>query len=575
MKEQRGFTPAWHSLLLLILVAIAYGGSLHGEFVFDDPVLVLNVETLSTKTWSDVLQFSGTRGLLFATYRLNYLLGGTDPFGYHVGNVMIHAVNVLLVYAILLMLAPGPIYAFFGAAVFAVHTLMSSSVLYVAGRSSLLCATFYFAAIYCFCMAIMSRRWWGFAAWWTPTITAVALAWQVKQEAIMAPIFLAFIALYASQFKDWKLAVGLLIIPLFGLVAIRDRIANLYEITAISQTQVMAGIEQSLPAGQYIPSYISAVSWYVVPRFLVPVSLSVDPYVPAAGWLSNDLIAGVALLALLCMVGWECRSSYPLATLAVGALFISPLAAYSIIPMADVIQEHRLYIPGLSLAFAAALFLQVAYEKVRVRLALIVPVLAILAGMTIQRGQVWATSVSLWQDAALKAPQKARTQFNLGQAFHEQRDHLNAMRQYDIALKLQPTLYAAQSNMAGIQIDVAQAYVQAGQYDAARATYLAAEQQLLRTLRESPNYADAQVNLAVVYLRTKRSEEAEAILRGVAAAWPENFAAHFNLAEALMLQGRRDEALASYREAQRLRPDVKQIQLTIEKVEKLKGEQPQ
>ena len=557
-----------HAAILLALVAVAYGGSLHGEFVFDDPVLVLNVETLSTKTLSDVLPIAGPRGLLLASYRLNYLIGGADPFGYHVGNVLIHAVNVLLVYAILLTLALGPIYAFFGAAVFGVHTLMSSSVLYVAGRSSLLCATFYFTAILLFCLVLRLPAWWQKAIWLLPVAAAVVLAWQVKQEAIMAPIFLAFLALYASQFKHWKLAVGLSIIPLLGLVAIRDRIANLYEITAISQTQVMAGIEQSLPVGQYIPSYISAVCWYVLPRFLVPASLSIDPAIPTVSWRSNENFFALWILVAVCYVGWSLRKTYPLATLSVAALFISPLAAYSIIPMADVIQEHRLYIPGLSIAFFAAMTLQLAWEKTRIRFALIVPVLAILAAMTMQRGTVWATSISLWQDAAVKATLKSRTQFNLGQAYHEHGDLISAMRSYDTALKLQPTLHAARSNLAGIQIDVGQAYMASKQLLASDSAYRTAETMLLRVLKDSPNYVDAKINLAVVYLRTQRSTEAEPILRQITVLWPENFAAHYNLGEALMNQGRRDEALASYREAQRLRPDVKQIQLTIEKIGK-------
>src|SRR5262245_55855663 len=160
---KREFVPA---LVLVALAVICYSTSFRGEFVFDDNQVVLqNSELPNVRTLRDVA-FSGTgwRQLLFFTYRLNYYWGGLDPFGYHVLNVALHALNVLLVYWIILTAVnvketnEGRFAALAGAAVFAVHTLFTSAVSYIAGRSSVLCATFYFLAILLFLKALTAAQ---------------------------------------------------------------------------------------------------------------------------------------------------------------------------------------------------------------------------------------------------------------------------------------------------------------------------------------------------------------------------------------------------------------------------------
>src|SRR3989449_5091676 len=192
---------------LILLTVFVYWNSLGNDFVFDDQVLTENPNLLKIHTLSDAAGVGlGWRPLLFFTYGLNYYWSALNPYSYHAVNLLLHVINVVLVYFIIREVVrvldeterDSAWAAFAGAAIFSVHTLLSSAVSYIAGRSSVLCAVFYFLAILFFLKmlptvaAVYARAGYGILA-------AIAgwLAWQAKQEAITLPFFLA--ALYCVK----------------------------------------------------------------------------------------------------------------------------------------------------------------------------------------------------------------------------------------------------------------------------------------------------------------------------------------------------------------------------------------
>src|SRR3989442_6045777 len=98
---------AFSFAVLIVLTLLTYINSLHGKFVFDDlQVVQQSSEIMNVKTFRDALNAGwfgvGQRHLLFVTYALNYYWSGLDTFSYHVLNLVLHIVNVLLVYGIVL-----------------------------------------------------------------------------------------------------------------------------------------------------------------------------------------------------------------------------------------------------------------------------------------------------------------------------------------------------------------------------------------------------------------------------------------------------------------------------------------
>src|SRR5215470_14670419 len=97
-------TRAAHLLILIVLTIAVYSNSLNGKFVFDDQQIVLqNSHLMNIHTLGDAFAIgTGWRQLLFFTYGLNYYWGGLDTFSYHLVNLVLHIINVLLVYGIIL-----------------------------------------------------------------------------------------------------------------------------------------------------------------------------------------------------------------------------------------------------------------------------------------------------------------------------------------------------------------------------------------------------------------------------------------------------------------------------------------
>src|SRR6266581_3181818 len=75
---------------VLLLIALAYANSLHGELVFDDASVILRPDILQVKSWTDlgmIFHDGMLRPVLRATYAADYLVSGTDPYAFHVTNV--------------------------------------------------------------------------------------------------------------------------------------------------------------------------------------------------------------------------------------------------------------------------------------------------------------------------------------------------------------------------------------------------------------------------------------------------------------------------------------------------------
>lgn len=540
-------------LALVALVFAVYANSLHGLFVFDDQAVVMVPQVLGVTTVAAVLHpgMSGYRQLLYMTYGLNYYLGGVNPFGYHVVNVALHALNVLLVYVILLQLAAAwPSWA--GAALFAVHPIFTGAVSYIAGRSSLLCGTFYFLAVLCFLMALPGP-WTRRIGYGSLAALSAFLAWQTKQEAITLPLLLAFIALQRYGFRSWRALAFLSAIPIGALIALRESIVELYRITGENRQLLAAGFDHVLPFGVYLPTYITALISYILPRFVIPVHLSIDPDIPIATVGSLEFLGSMLILSLLFYFMGRYLRSQRLFSLGLAALLISPLLAYTVISLADVVQEHRLYIPGLGIAVLGAWVTGTLWHA-RARWPILLGIAA-CGILTVQRNAVWAGPIAIWEDAVRQAPQKARPRFNLGQAYQEQGRFAEAALQYRTILAINPNIHAAYSNLAAIYLDSGQ--------------LAQGELLLLRVTAMAPDFVEGWVNLGVLYLRTGQTDKAIDALQHALKITPDNMGARFNIAEAWKQKGDLDAALANYREAVRLRPDLEAFKIALRATEAL------
>jgi len=137
----------------VVVAGLVYLNSLHNPFVYDDVLSVVNNTSLTDPTLRSVLMQNVSRPLVSVSYVIDHAIWGREPFGYHVTNVLVHMLNV----ALLFLLARGialdrrrvhgadedrwaTVAGAVAAMLFAVHPMMTGAVGYVSGRSDLLSA---------------------------------------------------------------------------------------------------------------------------------------------------------------------------------------------------------------------------------------------------------------------------------------------------------------------------------------------------------------------------------------------------------------------------------------------------
>ncbi|MBI4689826.1 MAG: tetratricopeptide repeat protein, partial [Nitrospirae bacterium] len=120
--------------------------------------------------------------------------------------------------------------------------------------------------------------------------------------------------------------------------------------------------------------------------------------------------------------------------------FITLSVESSIIPIKDVIFEHRLYLP--SIGFITAFSMVVFHYGSRLPLvtghALLAVIIIVLSIATYQRNLVWKDKISLWEDVIIKSPLKDRAHNNLGDVYYNKGWIDKAIEHYRIALKIRP-----------------------------------------------------------------------------------------------------------------------------------------
>ena len=348
--------------MLAAAAPIAFGDALRGSFHFDDYAMLANPQ--GPGSW--LLQ---TRPLTQLTFWLNYLVGGTNPFGYHLVNLLIHIAVVCLLYQVLCEFVTEEI-AFAAAALFAIHPIQSEPVAYIFARSSLL------ATLFCL------------LSWksWIRGQTALAIiyfgaALLSKEECVTFPFVLMLIGP-----RRWK--------PIAAMLGMAF-LAGLHSSYA---TKVVAGSGAGFTAGVSPAQYLAAQG-YVISRYFhllaVPWGFTIDPEIRPGVW--EEILAWSVVIAALIYFR---KNRWFIA----GMILLIPSS--SIFPAADLAADRRMYLPMIALTVAIApLIWRWRYVAA--------PILILLS---IGRMETWRTERTLWQEAVERSPDKPRPRIQLARA---------------------------------------------------------------------------------------------------------------------------------------------------------------
>ena len=354
------------AVILGAAVCLVYAGAVDAPFVFDDESSVVGNPSI-TRLWPligasedggplnppDGYPISA-RPLVNLSLALNYHFGGLDPRGYHVVNIALHLLSALLLVAIVrrtLRLdyfrgrfdrVADPL-AWAVALSWAVHPLVTESVVYVTQRTELMFALFYLAALYASLHYWAMRRGTARTAWMAVAALAGILGGLSKEMMATAPVMVLLFerTFIAGSFRralreSWPLYVGLALgwIPLLVINLDGPRTP-------------LAGFDQGIDASVWWLTQTKVLLMYLKLAFW-PWPLVIHYHVPflytlgeAWPYLVPTLLLGLASVVLL----WR-RSAAGF----VGAWLFVVLSPTLLVPLAhEVAAERRMYLPLVAL----------------------------------------------------------------------------------------------------------------------------------------------------------------------------------------------------------------------------------
>lgn len=446
------------AIVIFAMVVVTYLPALDCGFIWDDDDYVQFNPTVAALDGIWKIWVPGENHqyypLVHTTFWLEYRLWGTSPAGFHLVNVLIHALSSVLLYSLLARLAvPG---AWLGAALFALHPVGVESVAWITERKNVLSGLFY----------LLSAR--------------LYLDWAGGGETRGTPrlwwlALLAFVAALLSKTVTASLPAALLVVTWWktGRVRVRD-VSPLLPFFVIGlgmglltiwveRTYVGAtgeGFDLSLTERVLVAG---RAPWFYLGKLLLPLDLAFiyRRVAPDTGswvqWLYPLAVVATLLGALLL------RSRLGRAPLAVLLLFggtlVPALGFVDVYPFlfsftADHFQYHAMIAP---LALLGALATSGARSLPEARRPLALGAGAALLGtlglFSWRQQAIYVDLETLWTDTVAKTPGAWIAHTNLGTALAARGAREEAISSFEQALELRPEMVEARANMGRLLLE--------------------------------------------------------------------------------------------------------------------------
>ncbi len=605
--DNRRVKPVWWHLLVLAFVTfMVYTPALHNDFTnWDDKSYVQNNPLLRDLSFSTVKEIFFSKDLhkrywmgnyhpltmlsLNLTYHLYNKDGEPVAWIFILTNILLHILNTLLAYLIVLRLGKRQWLALVAALFFAVHTLHVESVAWISERKDVLYTFFFFWALLEYLNYVETRRFWHY----------------------LVSFFLFFLSLL-SKGQAVSLAVTLFLVDwfyrrnLFSVRVLTEKLpflalALVFGLIAIEAQKYSLALYEKSPYALYQRIGIAAYGFamYLL-KLVAPLHLSaLYPYPDIINktvpWYYYAMIIPDLLVVSLFFVWVKKRRFLPAFGLAFFVINIFLLL--QLIPVGSAVYADRYsYVPSLGVFIIFAYYL----EKIpnRTLAGFITAAYVIfLSYLTFERTGVWRNSLTLWSDTVRKSPKavvawnnfgtaltnkaekfKNQARLDLAKVYYKEAaekyeraiagkpDYANAFynlssAQYELFLITQDSslLYKALDNVnkaIAIKLDFTDAYLQRGIIYDLTGQEEKAFMDYKRVLELEPHNARALANIGTYYGKRGSLDTAISYFKKAIKYDPQLYAAYANIGLAFMHLNKLDSAVFYFKKAIEKQPDA-------------------
>ena len=422
---------------LLALVMLAYWPGLYGGFIFDDYPNILKQPAVHATAldWEQfklaALSFPAGVGrpLPMASFALDHVYWGLDPFGYKLSGLLVHALNALLVFQLLRLLfrqaaaqsGSIDVAAFIVALLWALHPLQVSTVLYVVQRMETMSLTFVLLALIAYWQGRV-RQMRGDLAWpWLACcIPLVGIGFSNKETAALFPAYtlameltlLRFSAISPTTTRNWRIAYGL------GIASGTIMLVLLYQHYGSADVYAIreyGAVERMLTQLRIVPMYLG---WILLPQ---PSSylFYYDNFQHSSSLLQPfSTLLGAAFLVAMLTAAWLAKARNPLFSLGVLWFLASHAITSSFLPL-ELVFEHRNYFSILGVLVAVfALVRKFPFRSVpQLQGVAVVAVVLGFVALTAIRSANWGNATQLAMELAERNPGSSRASVDLGEQY--------------------------------------------------------------------------------------------------------------------------------------------------------------
>jgi len=494
--------------------------------------------TVHTFTWHPLTTVS---------HMLDVELFGLDPWGHHLGNVLLHAATAVATFLVLRSLTGAFWRSALVALLFAVHPLRVESVAWISERKDVLSGLLFVLTLGAWGRYARARA--PGAPGAPPPVGRYALALACFALALLAKpmvVTLPFVLLLLDAWPLGRLGqpgrplahAGALVVEKLPFLALAGAVVA---ITLSTQEGAMTAAE-TLTLGQRLANAVVAYAVYAR-QLVLPTGLALVYPHPRGGLPAWEVgLAGLVLAAVTALAFVQ-RRRRPF--LLVGWLWFVGM----LVPVIGLVQvgvqahaDRYTYLPHLGLLVMVVWGAGSAWPALerdrRLAAAVAAPAALALAALAWTQAGRWETSESIWRHTLACTSGNPVAHAQLGVALAADGRVDEAVAHYRAAIELQPDYATPRYNLGTVLAD--------------RGDLDGAIEQFLLAIEGRPDYAKAHNNLGAALGARGRTDEALVALRCAVALEPGYVEARVNLASALAGVGRTGEAIDAYREALRL-----------------------
>ncbi len=519
-------------LVLAVAVLLLYARTASFQFTnWDDRTFIVENPALTEINARSVRMILKPGGIpeerlyipiTYLLYFIEAIVGGVNPVLFHMTNVVLHLLNVILTFYLVRGWTRRPAAALAAAMLFAVHPLQVEAVAWVMGRKELLATLFAFATLILHQRARGARQF----GWRIAALAATTAAVLAKPTMVILPFLLLLADYYRHgtlKRSNWTATLPYLL-PVIAAVVVNLQTANVAG---------APGSNAALWHVVYLPSVICG--W--LSRFLLmsPPRL----HYSLAEALAVERLAPIYVVFVLLILGiLVIAMRLKRREIWFGVLF----CAVAMVPALTIVLELNRefitadrygYFPLLGICFVLATVPGMLPDRLRrPAYAVLWIFTAAAACLAVQRVSVWRNSATLWSSVLAADPHNHIAWNSLGNHYRETGNPHRALEHYARALRLRPDYAIAWFNKGAT-------YAGFNQPQEALRHYAHAA-------RLKPNFTDAHFNLAVIHMQNERLEPALNGFQQVIRIDPQNSEALYQAGVVLQKLDRFEDAASLY-----------------------------